>query len=207
MELRIHRLRWLVCSGVCIEPDQAQAIKRYSHAGGDSAATTRLTMDWKELLTLATGIFGLVFSLIAYRRAKAAEERAARLEQQAARLEQQALVDAVVTERQQALSEIQTMKTLWETRGVLLKAFGASDDEFASYEQSKMSTLELYESLVKFEVAQVSKKQDLVAFRLKWNPALLIMRAKEETYSKLFEVTLEKLKLQHDKRTPAGGDA
>jgi hypothetical protein len=157
-------------------------------------------LNWKDLLALATGIFGLLFSLIAYRRAKTAEQRADRLEKKT-------LVDSVVLERQQALAEVQSMLALWTTRDALMRVYGASDSEFKSLKESQTAALELCKSLISFEVAQVREHQDLVNFRLKWRPALNDVRGKEDAMGKAFEVLFAKLASKDKGKGAPAGDA
>ena len=144
---------------------------------------------WKDLLAMATGIAGFLFSLFNYRRTS--------------RQEREALLESVILERQQVLAETLAMRSLWTTRSALLKVYGASDEQFASIERSQMSVISLCDSLLKFEVAQVRTKEELAAFRLKWKPVLAEMRSKEEVISQSFAVLIDKLKSQHKPRPPS----
>jgi hypothetical protein len=157
-------------------------------------------MDWKDLLALTTGIFGLVFALLAHRRATAADQRADRIEKQT-------LLDAVVQERQQALAEVQSMLALWTTRDSLMQVYGAADSEFESLKKSQTAALELCKSLISFEVAQVREHQDLVNFRLKWRPALNEVRAKEDAMGRAFEVLFAKFASEGKRPVVQRGDA
>jgi hypothetical protein len=150
---------------------------------------------WKDLLTLATGIFGLVFSLIAYRRAKSAEERAVRAEgraihaeERAGRLEEQGLIDAVVAARERALAEIYMMKSKWSVQLDLQRIFeGKADEKFASIVTDELRNLRLAESSVKASTAQIKSHPELVRFRTGWEDTIKQMATKTAVLDKLFE--------------------
>jgi hypothetical protein len=145
------------------------------------------SVDWKLLVSLTTAITGFVFSLAAYRRARAADKRSVRADEQG-------LVDAVVLERERALGEIHAVKAAWASRRAMMRMYDASDTEFDQLADEAMRSLHLAESTIKAISPHVTTREDLVRFRTDWVARLQKMRTDDTVIEKAFGELMEKLK-------------
>lgn len=145
-----------------------------------------MTLELKDIISLVTAITGFVFSLAAYRRAKAADERSVQAEKRT-------LLDAIASERENVLGEIYTARAAWKTRQALVRMYNPSDN-FLLLVQTSLNDLSLAESAIKREFANMSTHEDLMNFRTRYGPRLQENRTQDTVIEKTFEELLGTIK-------------